>query len=350
MKCPKCSYLGFDTGDRCKNCGYDFSLVAGDADLGGADDDLVLRPSDDVTEDLEWDDSFDQAMTALASFPDISDSMPPTPDPDVAKAEAVPAATAPPRAETAPAPAEAAPAPAEAARTDRGLPLFTEAFDDFGDEPLIKVPATPRPPLAVRRTPRTPRLRVVPNASRPMAAEPALELWETAPDASLDWSMPEIDSISAAAPAEPQSRAAERGEVSGAARRLGAVALDHVLLFAIDLSVMYFTLRMVGLPMADWGALPLAPLAVFLLLVKLSYFWAFTAVGGQTIGKMTTRIRVVTMESAPVDGGCALTRALAGAVSASVFGLGYLPALAGSDRLALHDYVTRTRVIVLPSA
>ena len=27
MKCPKCHYLGFDTGDRCRNCGYDFSLL-----------------------------------------------------------------------------------------------------------------------------------------------------------------------------------------------------------------------------------------------------------------------------------------------------------------------------------
>ena len=27
MKCPKCDYLGFETGDRCKNCGYDFSLI-----------------------------------------------------------------------------------------------------------------------------------------------------------------------------------------------------------------------------------------------------------------------------------------------------------------------------------
>jgi uncharacterized RDD family membrane protein YckC len=28
VKCPKCGYLGFDRVDRCKNCGYDFSLVA----------------------------------------------------------------------------------------------------------------------------------------------------------------------------------------------------------------------------------------------------------------------------------------------------------------------------------
>ena len=27
MKCPKCGYLGFETTDRCRNCGYDFSLT-----------------------------------------------------------------------------------------------------------------------------------------------------------------------------------------------------------------------------------------------------------------------------------------------------------------------------------
>jgi len=177
-----------------------------------------------------------------------------------------------------------------------------------------------------------------------------MELWDTAPEVPAVGAVPKVQSGVATTAAEPQSRAENGGQVSGAARRLGAVALDHVLLLAIDLLVMYFTLRMVGLPMEDWKALPLAPLAAFLLLVKLSYFWAFTAVGGQTIGKMAARIRVVTTSSVPVDGGCALMRALAGAVSASVLGLGYLPALAGSERLALHDYVTHTRVIVLPSA
>ena len=27
MKCPKCNYLGFERVDRCRNCGYDFSLA-----------------------------------------------------------------------------------------------------------------------------------------------------------------------------------------------------------------------------------------------------------------------------------------------------------------------------------
>ncbi len=28
MKCPKCGYLGFEDVDRCRNCGYEFSLAA----------------------------------------------------------------------------------------------------------------------------------------------------------------------------------------------------------------------------------------------------------------------------------------------------------------------------------
>ena len=27
MRCPKCSYLSYDDVERCRNCGYDFSLA-----------------------------------------------------------------------------------------------------------------------------------------------------------------------------------------------------------------------------------------------------------------------------------------------------------------------------------
>jgi len=105
---------------------------------------------------------------------------------------------------------------------------------------------------------------------------------------------------------------------------------------------------MAGLAMTDWAALPPVPLVAFLLLVKLSYFCAFTAVGGQTIGKMAARIRVVTTEDGAIDGARAVTRTLAALVSAALLCLGYLPALIGAERLALHDRVTRTRVVALP--
>src|SRR5215203_5633762 len=32
MKCPKCQYISFESGDRCRNCGYEFSLAADAAD------------------------------------------------------------------------------------------------------------------------------------------------------------------------------------------------------------------------------------------------------------------------------------------------------------------------------
>lgn len=52
MKCPKCSYLSFEAGERCRNCGYDFSLStppaddpAGDLPLFEDDRPLVSVPA-----------------------------------------------------------------------------------------------------------------------------------------------------------------------------------------------------------------------------------------------------------------------------------------------------------------
>src|SRR5438309_1273495 len=47
VKCPKCDYLGFETGDRCKNCGYDFSLVSV-VESAAADYDIHPAAVDDV--------------------------------------------------------------------------------------------------------------------------------------------------------------------------------------------------------------------------------------------------------------------------------------------------------------
>jgi uncharacterized RDD family membrane protein YckC len=336
VKCPKCHYLGFETGDRCKNCGYDFSLISEpgisiDPDL---DIELALRASDDtLPATTQWDDNFEHMdadalaeAAALAESPATRNIADPDPDPVLE----------PPREAVT--------------RFNRHVSSLGAAslFDD-SDEPLIKLPAAPRAPLAVRRTPETPRLRAVarpmPRPSRPIDASPALDFVEEPP-------APVVESI-ADARARTVSRLAARAahaEISGPVARLSAAAIDHVLLAAIDLAVVYFTLRMTGLTMADLSMLPAVPLVAFLLLVKLSYFCAFTAVGGQTIGKMAMRIRVVTAEDESVDGALALKRTLAGAASAATLGLGFLPALVGSDRRALHDRLTRTRVVAVPSA
>jgi uncharacterized RDD family membrane protein YckC len=50
MKCPKCGYLGFEHVDRCRNCGYDFSLTRPIAvsDLPIRSE-TTVKPLDDLT-------------------------------------------------------------------------------------------------------------------------------------------------------------------------------------------------------------------------------------------------------------------------------------------------------------
>jgi uncharacterized RDD family membrane protein YckC len=273
MKCPKCNYLGFDTGDRCRHCGYDFSLIETPGAASDPDVDLILHST----------------------------------------------------------PKHAAPV------ADIPLPLFSpHGLGD--DEPLIKLPATPRAPLAVRKTPESPRLRAVPKPAR-AAAEPVLQFADP----------PAVEELPPAPPPSPRRHPRVSGAPGSAGDRLAAAALDHVILGGIDAAVVYLTLRMAELAMADWLTLPLAPLAAFLVLLKVAYFGAFTAIGGQTIGKMAMGLRVVTDEGGPLDGACAVRRTLAGAVSTAALGLGFVPALIGTERRALHDRLTNTRVVDLRS-
>lgn len=351
MKCPKCAYLGFETGDRCKNCGYDFSLLAA-ADSDPADfihhvssdeldyvhhassePDYVFRtPSADevsiqVNEDLDpYDRWFDNRREPL--------SRKRGPEPS-ARDTALPVSLTPepPCADESPAPSPVVHfVPVSSAEA---LPLLMPC-DDADDEPLIKMPAAPRAPLAVRRTPDTPRFRAVARpVSRPTA--PVLQFSEEPLEV-------------AAGPAEtvphvqPWAAGAMTSESSRTGGRLVAAAIDHAILLGIDLGVVYFTVRMAGLSMSEWNVLPLVPMLTFLGLLKISYFYAFTAVGGQTIGKMAVGTCVIAEDGAPVDAARAMRRTCAGVLSALLLGLGFAPALFGNRR-ALHDRLAGTRVV-----
>lgn len=130
---------------------------------------------------------------------------------------------------------------------------------------------------------------------------------------------------------------------------MAGAAIDHLLLLGIDAIVIYFTLRMAGLPASGVTLLPPVPLASFLLMLKLAYFSAFTMVGGQTIGKMAVGIRVVGDDGSALEPTRAIRRTLVGAVTALAAGAGLVPLFAGSDRRGIHDRVARTRVIALRS-
>ena len=182
MKCPKCHYLGFETGDRCKNCGYDFSLLSV-AELDSADYEIHPTAVDDVPIRLvehivPEDDPWIGKVEATADDPPVNEPRMELATQfvkrDVTSEPVVDLPLTPPAASEAPPAVQAfADTPVEISAVhrpiapflsampvrppvpsgDRVLPLFKRAQED--DEPLIKMPAAPRPPLAVRK--KTPR-------------------------------------------------------------------------------------------------------------------------------------------------------------------------------------------------
>jgi uncharacterized RDD family membrane protein YckC len=327
MKCPKCSYLGFETGDRCRNCGYDFSLLA--ARPEPPDPDLNVDVPDKMPADADrlWMDRLHSVVEQVAEAHEMPDRVLETePEPAVAGRSSTVAIE-----------------PPIAPGAEAAYPLFAPRAED-DDEPLIKLPAAPRAPLSVRRTPEQPRLR---PAGRPgQLDDPPLSL-EFA-DESSSSPKPLRASVEAMESLDTGERVGTGDEVSGLVRRMAAGLTDHVILFSIDLIVLYSTLRMAGLTMSDWQLLPQVPMLGFLLLLKLSYFGAFTAACGQTIGKMAAHIRVVS-DDVPLDPARAIRRTAVSAVSLLAFGAGFIPALVDPEHRALHDRVARTRVVELPS-
>jgi len=128
-------------------------------------------------------------------------------------------------------------------------------------------------------------------------------------------------------------------------RRIIAGLVDVSLLLVLDAAVLYFTLRLCGLTTAEITQLPILPLFAFFLLLNGGYFIAFTAVGGQSIGKMALGIKVISQEDGSVPIDRATIRTLAYLISALPLGAGFLPGIMSGDRLALHDRLAHTRVV-----
>jgi len=301
MKCPKCSYIGFEEADRCRNCGYEFAL----SDVHPAAPDMPMRLADDdggPLADLELGGgglTEPRRQTPAAAKPRL----------DLDRMIGV-----------------------ELQAPD--LPLF---HDDHGADlpPLVSAPASPRRPLAVRRqTPQPARVR-----------RPLHEMLDTA--GTLDLPLPRH----ARREHEPRPEAVDAGAgaPAGSVRRVSAALLDAVLLGAVHAVTLYFTLRLCGLATQDWRELPLLPLLAFFLIVDGAYLVAFTTAGGQTIGKMAFGLKVVGDDDRGVSAGTAARRALGAIASALCLGAGLLPALLNEDRRALHDRLAGTHVVRLPA-
>lgn len=338
MRCPKCHYISFGNADRCRNCGYEFSLAADPSPV-----DLPIQGPEEPIGPM--------ADLQLRDRP--SAGVPHEPPPESRRSPA-------------------------AARLD--LPLFSDR-SPADDAPLISAAGPPKPPLSVRRAPPTaPRARAertleevrrspyrhaedrVPASEGGGPADAPLAV--AAEGAGADVSASQLREQlfnrtresaqrgrAVASPSAPLTEA----DVASAWARLFAGAVDVAILLGIDASVLYFTLRVLELPVAQVGMLPPVPIAVFLLLLNGGYLSIFTAAGGQTVGKMLTGIRVIPVRpdddpgfdryTSRVSMGAAVLRAAAYLISLLPAGLGFLAILFDKEGRALHDRLADTRVV-----
>ena len=300
MKCPKCNYLGLDTGPRCRHCGYEFSLadLTGDGDHGLAADSRLGEGTGRRT--------------------------PPTPR------------ARPGRHTDAPGMGVERPLARVPDSGPLDLPLFPE---DPSGMPLLP---TPRPPLAVRRSTPTPA-RHPKRAAR--LDDGVFELGLDVPPGTP--TPPEVDGPASLPAAEEDApHVVIHTAAASPVRRVLAAGVDLALLGAIDATVLYFTLRVCELDLTELAALPPVPMAAFFAILNGGYLVLFTGVFGQTLGKMLLGIEVVSADLTPIDLGRACYRAIVSLLSLLTAGLGFLPALVGEGR-SLHDRLARTRVVTV---
>ena len=141
------------------------------------------------------------------------------------------------------------------------------------------------------------------------------------------------------------SSADERRTDAGALRRIGALAIDGLILCAIDIAVIYLTMQICGLGVAEFRLLPkgTAP-----------------RVPGPPERRLPRRLHGERPDAREDDGrhrdrhvgsydvldlGRALKRTVAWLVLACPVGLGLLPAILSHDYRGLHDRFAGTRVV-----
>src|SRR6266550_3824991 len=181
MRCPKCHYISFDSTDRCRNCGYEFSLAA-DVRLEALD--LPIQTGE-------------EAIGPLSDFTltDLDKPAAATPTPPARVAAPAPA----------PSRSRAAVPQPRPITSSFELPLFKDRRID-ADAPLVTPPAVPRAPLAVRRS----SPLITRGSGRAAVGEPVLDLESVDPFETATRFVPQVAH-------DPRAGAAEPWDVSASA-------------------------------------------------------------------------------------------------------------------------------------
>lgn len=141
------------------------------------------------------------------------------------------------------------------------------------------------------------------------------------------------------------------GESAGLFRRLGALFYDVLLLAAILMLVTALLLLFTGgeaiVPQSSGGLEPFYQLILFLVIVL--YFGFFWTRSGQTLGMRAWRIRLLRATGERLRWRDVFARLAAALLSWLPAGLGYWWLLVDRGRLAWHDRLSRTRVVLTSS-
>lgn len=133
---------------------------------------------------------------------------------------------------------------------------------------------------------------------------------------------------------------------AGVLRRLAGMAYDGLLLLAV---LMVAALPVVviahGVP---HGTIPHILYQIYLLAIAFLFYAWFWIHGGQTVGMRAWRLQVQARDGGPVSWNMALRRFLTAIPALLCGGLGLWWVWIDHDRLAWHDRLSGTRVVVLP--
>ena len=140
---------------------------------------------------------------------------------------------------------------------------------------------------------------------------------------------------------------AENGAQYSGAGTASASFLQRLIALLIDVVVLTYLNSRVWdhLARPDIGAIGTSAASLISFMLPIVYFAWFFVHGGQTPGKRTLNIRVVTLDGEPLGWQHALLRVAGYVISSVPFYLGFLWALWDRDGAALHDKLSGTRVV-----